>query len=157
MECKELFDKKYSVLYQNRFCDQENFDFIFTGHHDGNEYLRSIYKVKCTSFTSYDTLVSESNYIEKSLTSGSSIWIINYRGTKQKCIDTFEMSPKSYDLSNNFIELTNYRNNYCVCSFMNNIYVIGGDINSQSKKTCLKYTTRNGKWNGKATLRNPRS
>ena len=87
--------RKYSVLYKNRFCDQKNFDFIFTGLSVERNYLRSIYKVKGPSFTNVDTLVSDSNCIEESLTSGCSIWLTCYHGTKKESSDTFKMSPRS--------------------------------------------------------------
>ena len=76
MECKRLFNKETSVLYQNRYCAQENFDIIFTGLNDQIDYLRSVYNVKCPSFTHIETLVSKLKYIKGTVTSCSSIWII---------------------------------------------------------------------------------
>ena len=101
------FTKETSVLYQNRVCDQENFHLINTG-------LQSIYKVKSCSFTNVDTLVSNSNYIKGTVTSVSSLWIICRQGTKKKSSDSFKLSHRSYDLSNNLVQLPGSRDYYCV-------------------------------------------
>ena len=85
---KTYFTEESSVLYQNRFCEQENFDFIITGLSVDSDHLKSIHKVKGPSFTNIDTLVSDSNYIEESLTSGSSISIIRKHQMKKKSIGT---------------------------------------------------------------------
>ena len=90
------------------------------------------------------------------MTTCSSIWIIYRQGTKKQCVDVFKMYTSSYEFSNNLVELPDTRNNYCVCSFMKNLYVIGGRVKYESKRTCLKYSTRNSKWYNKASLYNPR-
>ena len=56
---EELFNYETWVLYQNRFCDHENFDFVITGLHDCYDHLKSIYNVKGPSLTSVDNLVSK--------------------------------------------------------------------------------------------------
>ena len=64
-------------MYQNRYCSQENFDILITGSNDKIDYLKSIYKVRCPSFTYTETtLVSKLKYIKGTVTSCSSIWII---------------------------------------------------------------------------------
>ena len=83
----ELLTKESSVFYQNRFCDQEDFDLIITGPSIEKDFLRSIYKVKCPGFTNRETLVSDFNYIGEALTYGSSIWITSNQETKTKNID----------------------------------------------------------------------
>ena len=156
----ELFTNESSVLYQNRFCQQENFDIIINtgvpvGNHrfnrGSNHSLNRIDKLKSPNFTSFDTLVSlksKSFNMEKTLNSGSSIWVTCNQETKKETIDDFKkMAAKSYDLSNNLLQLPDISYRYCVCLFMKNIYVMGGGncINHNDSKTCLKYTTRGSK------------
>ena len=83
----EFFTNESSVLYQNRFCHQENFDVIINSGNAVGE--KRIHKLKSPNFTSFDTLVSKSAYIEESLTSGSSIWVTCCQETKKKNIDDF--------------------------------------------------------------------
>ena len=83
----ELLTKESPVFYQNRFCEQEDFDLIITGPSVENNFLKSIYKVKCPSFTYRETLVSDLNHIGEALSSGSSIWITSNQETKTKNID----------------------------------------------------------------------
>ena len=82
MEYQELFNKETTVLYQGRFCDQENFDYIIAGIHNEKDCLKGIYKVKGPSFENVDTLISNSSRIQHSLTSGSSICIIRSQKNK---------------------------------------------------------------------------
>ena len=151
-----LISKTSSVLYQNRFCDQENFDLIITGFSVENTYLRSIYKVNGPSFVNVATLISDSNYIEESLTSGSNIWLTCSQNIKHKTFETYKISSRSSDLNKNLIQLPGLRNYYCICSFMKNIYVFGGNINGMSSNTCLKYNTRSNIWKYITNLNNSR-
>ena len=141
-----------SVLYQNRFCNQENFDIIITGLHDEIDNLKSIYKVKFPRFTRYGTLVSKSKYIKETLTSASSMWTTCYQGTKKKSFYAFKALSRSYELPHNLVELPESRGGYCICSFMKNLYVLGGHVERQSKRTCLKYSTKSSEWTNFANL-----
>ena len=80
------------------------------------------------------------------MTSGSTIWITCKHETKKETIDGFKMFPGDFDFSNNLIQFPDTRNNYCVCSFMKNLYVIGGRHVYRSKRTRLEFTTRNSEW-----------
>ena len=94
----ELFTKESSVLYQNRFCQQENFDIIINtgvpaGNHrfnrGGNHKLNRIDKLKSPNFTSFDSLVSiksKSFYMENTLNFGSSIWVTCNQEKKRKIL-----------------------------------------------------------------------
>ena len=154
---KKFFSKEPSVLYENRFCYQENFDIIITGLYDDKDYSKGIFKVKSPNLTHFESLVSNSKYIEESLTFGSSIMIICNQETKKQSFDDLKMCSSSYDLSNNLVQLPDTRYNYCVCSFMKNHYVIGGIVKFQRERTCLRYTTRNSKWENISNLCNARS
>ena len=105
MECKKLSTKETSVLYQNRFCDQENFDIIVTRVHRGETDSKSIYRLKYPSFTNIETLVSKTKYIQGAVTSGSSISILCRHGTNIKGYDDNKMSPGSDESSNNLVQL----------------------------------------------------
>ena len=118
--------------------------------------MRSIYKVKGRSFINFDTLVSDSNYIEESLTSGTNIWLTCSQDVKHKHFDTYKISSRSSDIYKNLIQLPGLRKYYCVCSFMKNIYVLGGNINGISSNTCLRYNTGINKWKYITNLNNSR-
>ena len=117
MECKKLSTKETSVLYQNRFCDQENFDIIVTRVHRGETDSKSIYRLKYPSFTNIETLVPKTKYIQGTVTSGSSIWILCTHGTKIKSSDDNKLSSRSNELSNNLVQLPDAREKYSFCSF----------------------------------------
>ena len=91
------------------------------------------------------------------MTSGSSVWITCSPDTIMKNSDAYKTSSRSYELSNSLVQLPDKRKNYCVCSFMKCIYVVGGRFTYQSKKTCLKYTTIDSKWKSIANLNNSRT
>ena len=68
-------------LYQNRYCDQENFNLVISaGHHNKGHYSRNISKVKYPSFSNVEILVANSKCSDIVLTSCSSVWILCSRG-----------------------------------------------------------------------------
>ena len=124
---KGLLNKGISVMFQNRYCDQEDFDIIISGRQYDSErekFEPNIYNVMYPGFTAVTTLVANSNNEDKVLTSGSSIWIT--RTPKTEEVDSSGMSPVSYGVKNNIIELPDIRKYYCASSFINTLYVFGG-------------------------------
>ena len=106
---KQLLTKGTSVLYQNRYCDQEHFDLIIAGELSDNErenVVPNIYNIKYPSFTSVTTLVANSKYTDKVLTSSSSVWITR---TLETNINVSGLSPGSFNVWNNVVKFPDLR------------------------------------------------
>ena len=146
---KELLNKSTSVLYQNRYCDQENFDLIIFGDKKEveNACVRNIFNIKYPNFTSITTSIVNPNYNDKLLTIRSSIWITRTKETDN--IDVVSLSPVSYDEKSNVVEVPYARDYYCACSFMKCLYVFGGmylTLANRQLNTCIKYCCETSKW-----------
>ena len=107
------------VLYQNRFCDQENFDIIVSEVVSDKEdvYKINIYRLK---FSNIETLHYTLKYTisDQEPTNGSKILITSIQGVKNK--DTFnkKMSFAWYNLNADIVKLPDKRVRYCACIFM---------------------------------------
>ena len=134
-----------AVLYQNRFCDQKNFDLIVPEIvvDEEGRWNRKIYKVKSPSFTNVETLHSTLKYSisDLVLTSGTDIFITCIQGVEREDIDDVRSSFSKYNLNVNLINLPDKRVRYCACIFMKDLYVFGGNCDSKYIKTCFKYST----------------
>ena len=141
-----------SILYQNRLCDQENFDLLICGRHKKQEdcYVRNIYKASYPHFTKIETLESRSKFIysDRLLTSGSSIWTISNHGY----LNSNSISKCGH--TNRLIQLPDIRGSYSACFYMKNIYVFGGfcKVNYKNISSCAKYDTNIKKWSYIASM-----
>ena len=107
-------------------------------------------------FTSVSTLVINSNYYNKVLTFSSSIWIISNKEAKN--IDTSRMCQINSGVSNNTVELPEFRKYFCASSYMKYLYVFGGMgyRNVNIFRTCIKYSCKTSKWSYIASLKTRR-
>ena len=143
------------ALYQSRFCNQENFDIIFSGNHNdlANTEFRSTLRISYPDFNEIETLYSSIKYTdtEKTICERSNIWTICSKGISHKRNKTdiiIDSSGIFHDKNNQWTKLTQVPDNrvyYCVCSFMKILYAFGG-YNGQSLESCLKYDTKTSKW-----------
>ena len=88
------------VLYQNRYCNQENFDLIISSryHYRGKLAERNISKVDYPRFSNAEILFANSHRDDIVLTSCSSIYILRV-GVKER----FKISPRNFSVRNNII------------------------------------------------------
>ena len=121
-----LLTKETPVLYQNRYCDQENFDLIVSEVTSDKElkfYERKIHKVKYPSYTYFETIHSTLKYniSDIVLTSGSDALITSIQGVEKSDTDGVRSSFEQYNLRGNLINLPDKRVRYCACMFMKNM------------------------------------
>ena len=144
----EMFKEISPVLYQNRYCSQEDFHVIIDGIKNRRQgrNIRNVYKVK---FPTVDEILESSStfsYADVTVTSGLNIWTICARRTVSEHINAFRNSVQMNDLTFNLLQTK--RVCFCACSFMNNLYLFGGYASDGVVlKTCLKYDTRCSSWN----------
>ena len=144
---KVLLTKGRPVLYQNRYCDQENFNVVISIFDKGKLPAYNVSKVEYPRFSNAEILVVNSKYDDIVLTSCSSIYIIRIQTTEH-----FKISPKKYSVSNNIVQMPDLRKDYCACSFMKCLYVFGGYLD-RPLSTCFKYSLITGKWIRIASLK----
>ena len=145
------------ILYENRFCYQEDFDIVISGNYNDleNTEVRSTVRINYSEFKEIQMLYSSTKYTNTEVTvcERSNIWIICRKGTLHKNItevkdvltDAFKIYLDKTDQSIKPIEIPDNRVDYSVCSLMKTLYVFGG-YNEHSLRSCLKYDTITTKW-----------
>ena len=160
-------NQENQILYENRFCSQEDFDIIISGIHNDltNTKVKSNTRISYPELKKIETLYSSSKYSISQITirERSSIWIIYRTGilhnphttVKDLFIDSSRISLDKNGQWIKAIQLPDTRVNYSACSFMKSLYVFGG-YNEHSLKSCLKYDTEVSKWTDIANMYNGR-
>ena len=135
----ENLSDKFPILYQNRYCDQEDFNIaLFDGDNDFNNVSFD----KPFLFNNFDakvylpTLLNQ-KYACKVIASGSDIYLLDdFSDTPS--VKLYSSSTKSWKCIPPMIE---QKLNYCVCSFMQKLFVIGGKdtYNKFDRKDTCKF------------------
>ena len=149
----KMFSEKTSVLYQTRYCAQEDFSIAVCMD---TSLKRLEFPFSMNNYVNSKQIdsISMSRYNSKLVTCGSSLFVISE--SRQN-----SMFEKYHECSGNKIvlpSLLDNRSGFCFCSFMQKIYVIGGYRISQenihsSINSCMCYDTISNKWNYIASMR----
>ena len=159
-----LLTKRPAVLYQNRYCDQLNFNLIISGIDQFEDEawnfssIGSIYQVKYPDVSNVNKLYSSQEFsdLEIKLTCGSSLWSICSREIlKASSSLQSETYLAKYGVWNNLVERPDVRAEYCICSFMRDLYVFGGWYahEQRNRSTCFKYNSKTKTWLKMASLK----
>ena len=151
--------KNTQILYQNRFCEQEDFDVVISGCTDvlkPSEEIK-IFKISLNDFSKVETIYhsTRQSYSDKTICERSNVWTVCSRiptwgkthiRESFKFIDSFRIYLDKTDQWINVIQTPDDRRNFSTCSFMKNIYVFSGCTDKLSLNTCYKYETKRSKW-----------
>ena len=149
------------VLYENRYCNQEGFSILACGGTDKNKkLLKQVLEIKIPSFkTTEFPSMKLPHDILKTVVINSDIlaivdseWTLKQLKSKFTSVETY--SPKSKNWHHKYIKV-GAKTNFCICSFMRKLYVIGGYVrnNSEYFKSCHTYDPIRSKWEKKANLK----
>ena len=132
--------EKTSVLYKARYCAQEEFSIAVC--------MKG--SIKLLEFPFNKNIYKNSKQISpitkwsKVVDCGSNFYVLN-----ESC--TFEKYSESSENENTLSPLLDNRSGFCVCSFMQKVYVIGGYIEIQGRigssiDSCMCYDIKSDKW-----------
>ena len=155
-----MFPEISSALYQNRYCDQEDFDLIVSsnGDHYNEEYVWNITFPGLTSVKKLYTNFTSSTFGKILPYKSSFLMTFNVRtvydnvDNLRNCLaKLFGNSNDELSRKNTFVCLPHKRFYYCTCSFMRNIYVFSGYVVQSNciteiSNSCLKYDTKPSQW-----------
>ena len=145
-----MFNDKTSVLYQTRYCAQEDFSIALCM----NESLKLLEHP--LSINSYDKseqigLSARERYESKVIAYGSNFYLISdiYEN------HVFEKYSESSKGITNLPSMLDERFDFCFCSFMQKIYVIGGYLQTETSSinSCMCYDIKSNKWTYIASLK----
>ena len=137
-----MFCEIPSVLYQNRYCTQETFDFLFASGFEcvrnSSDYKNYIVKIKYPSFSCVEKHVSKKYWdVIKIVSVGSFVCTIS---SCKDVEENFTLGDQYFGKQwKNDICMLNKRTRYCVCSFLKQVFVIGGYYTN----SCMRYDHKN--------------
>ena len=154
----QRFDVRPSVLYENRYCDQNEFDIIINfEEREIKDTTNSIFQTKNDNVKCNVVLISilANRCFAKTAVVGSDIFVIGgYDNViKASCVDN-----RSKSTWKNLTLMPDSRIYFSVCSFMNSLYLIGGYLENDScSRESYKYQINHNKWTKIADLNIDRS
>ena len=148
-------NKTHSINYSSKFrttsryCNQDDFNIIICGGKDINTrtVVNDVYSIRANTFNSIDTLPKMkecrqwSNLVcikDEVYVFGGFITLTNYITSIEKfstITNTWKTIGTMYD----------YRYDFSVISFMENIYIIGG-VKNDVIKSCIEFSTKDRNW-----------
>ena len=148
------FNVRSSVLYKNRYCDQNKFDviIIYEGN-DSKDSTNSITQIESVDVKCNIVLItmSANHCYVKTAAVGSDMFVFVRSDKilrKTSCVDI-----RSRSTWKNLTIIPDSRINFSVCSFMKSIYLIGGYLSGDiCLKMCYKYEIDVNKWTKIADL-----
>ena len=138
MKYDKQTSSKFSVLYQARYCAQEDINLIVCK--DG---IIKVFEPPL-SFTSGKPVcyLLKTNRDSKLVVSGSNLYLFG-ENERNSSFVMYSESSKSYKI---LPPILDERSEFCVCSFMQKIIVIGGLNYNEYLNSCMAYDTKTKKW-----------
>ena len=152
---KVVLDKNKDLMLDNgnltaRYCKQNSFSFLLCGgisspNHTGNTFtmnasdcknLEHLPQMKETQKVCIAVVVKDRVYAFaiKTFDQGRSRSVEMYSSVT----NDWRVVAGAYD----------DRENFCACSFMHDVYVVGGHVDGGKTNSCLKFSTKNLTWHG---------
>ena len=146
-----LFSGKFSVLYQARYCAQDDISIVVW--EDKNiKMLEQPFCLKNITDSIPICSLLKTNNDSKLVVNGSNIYLIGESEQKSSFVKYSE-SSKSWNVLPSVLD---ERTRFNVCSFMQNIIVIGGSKNKESVSSCMAYDCKINKWTYIASMNKSR-
>ena len=135
---------QYPVLYQNRCCYQEDVDVIIFKKNSATCYVDELLNFKGMNFPTFESvpLIKPKGYFGKAVI-GQNIYVVSESKSSQDLtiVETYSMKSDNLKITTHLLHM---RYNFCVCSFKQSLFVIGGNyMYDMMLNTCLKYDVKN--------------
>ena len=149
----QFFPNKSSKYYKRRYCNQKKFNILIGGGDDERDIsISNVTQIDGSKLDNVKVLPSllEQPNISEVVSLKNELYVIGRRYYSTGIIgyvENYSFSTKEWI---KVAGMCDYRLNYCVCAFMNNIFVIGGsrcqDVTYITINTCFKFDTKNNEW-----------
>ena len=148
-----------NALPTSRYCSQDSFKFIISGGKRGCKIVKSAFTVDCTDVARVANLPI-SNYRRQSskiVCIKGEIYVFGGNGKKnkrRKFVEKYSPALNSWDV---IAKMHDVRREFCACSFVDNVYCIGGSDLTHETNSCVVFNTKNHTWNIVARMKQRRS
>ena len=138
-----------------RFCNQEDFNIVICGGRDINKggsvsdvhSMNSKYNV-----TSLPQMIKGRKFC-KAVCIKNDVYVFGGVNDNDDSIMSVEKYSPSANTWTKIADMYDKRQCFCACSFMNNVYVIGGSF----KRPCIEFKTKDNKWRKVASMNEART
>ena len=145
---KGLYFNKFSNI--SRYCSQENFNVVTCGGHDrnANRLVNNVYRMnKKNSVTILPPMKERRQYL-KTVCIKNELYVfggVTYGGNTVLSVEKYSIATNTWRI---IAKMYDDRKHFCLSSFMNNVYVIGGITADHISNTnsCIKFNTKDNKW-----------
>ena len=167
---EEYYRGSSSKYYTNRYCSSKMFNILFCGGIDKitAEFNKNVYQSKNLQNFNTFAKMTEKKIWDVVCLKGE-LYVFHYRLKKNR--DEVHSFEKYSFVSKTWETLTNWYENftaYCVCSFVDSIFVIGGfggvldddDINGRLldySNSCIEYNVHDKKWKENSRMNEKRT
>ena len=139
---RKSFDFPPKVLYENRYCNQDDFSVLVCGgKNKSNIVVDTVYKLKSSKFNCEKfACMPNELYCCKTAIVNSDLFVLggySQNGEFNKSIIKLCNKTKTWSSK---VQLLLNHNYFCVCSFKKNLYLIYGT------GKCFVYNLKNDKW-----------
>ena len=142
-----------------RYCNHNNFDIIICGgkHARTENLLYDVHSIKANNTNNVKELpkINKGREYPEMVSVKGKLYVLSGQDSEYKCVMPIEKySPitKTWEI---IADMYDDRTRFCACSFINNIYVIGGHV-GDSINSCIKFNTNDHKWEEVARLEEAR-
>ena len=147
----------------SRYCNQNNFNILVCGGEDTNTHkvVSDVYSIKANNLNNINILPQMTEGLRKLkavFIKGEiyAIGDINQNGNRKISVEKYSPTTNTWE---KVADMYDDRSRYlCACSFMDNVYVIGGSTTGWSldtTKSCVEFNQKNQAW--KKNCKNERS
>ena len=150
LDRKSNFIVDSSVSSQTRYCDQKMFNITVCGgmHNVTKDVVSNVSQIAESDFKTVKVLPSmiKGRWGAKAVCLKGEIYI--FEGDDS--FDVTQMSVEKYspytESWSHVTDIYDDRDRYCVCSFMDDLFIIGGTKNDKLTDSCMKFNTKDCKW-----------
>ena len=150
-----------TVLYENRYCNQDGFSILICGGvNENKEAVNDVYEFEGPKFEliRFPSMLEPRNEC-KTVVIGSDIFVVGgYMNSYSKHLSSIEMFSDKTKTWCQKTQLPDESKLFCICSFKQNLYIIGGWGVGCNKplSSCLVYNIKNDKWSQIADMNDKR-
>ena len=150
---KENFDEQKSCIsLQHRYCNQNGFNLLICGGRDIHlrSTVRSVSHLEICNLNKvyFKTQMKEERIFASAVCFQGEIYMFGGYNKNSHWLTSIEKYSPATKTWNQITNMYDARKHFCVCAFMNGMFVIGGQKNGSTPilDSCLEFDTKSYKW-----------
>ena len=142
----------------SRYCTNNYFNIVLCGGRNSDTVVRDVYSVKVHDLKTVKKLpnLKKGRQLNEVVCIKGEVFVFGGKDINLNCITSIEKYSSFTNAWETLACMPDERNNYCVCSFMGNAYVLGGYTQNEILYSCLMFNPGDCSWKEVAEMNEPR-